>query len=90
MTIQQSMNNNKSTLLGPPWSFHSLLQQCRLSKLANLIQRVKKETSELLFSNLLATFNPPKKEEKSLASLAREVKGQESTNVAEKVKERNQ
>jgi len=62
------------------------------SKVANLIQRVKKETSELLFSNLLATFNPPKKEEKNLASLAREVKGQmaekESNGDAEKVKER--
>ena len=46
------------------------------SKLANMIQGCKKETSELLFSNLLASFNPPKKEEKNLASLAREVKGQ--------------
>ena len=62
------------------------------SKVAKIIQQVKKETSELLFSNLLATFNPPKKEEKNLASLAREVKGQlaekESNGGTEKVKER--
>merc|ERR1719458_748390 len=62
------------------------------SKVAKIIQQVKKETSELLFSNLLATFNPPKKEEKNLASLAREVKGQlaekESNGDTEKVKER--
>ena len=56
------------------------------SKLANLIQRVKKETKELLFSSLLESFTPPKENSKSLASLATEVKEQmaEENKVKEK------
>ena len=56
------------------------------SKLANLIQRVKKETKELLFSSLLESFTPLKENSKSLASLATEVKEQmaEEKKVKEK------
>ena len=46
------------------------------SKLAKLIQKVKKETSDLLFTELLSSFTPPKEEIKNLASLAKEVKEQ--------------